>query len=113
MAMAANLKQLIQDFVVPEFRALQGELKRLDEKMDGVRIEMRSEFHRLDEKIDSLDKRLNQRMDGLNQRMDGVEKRIDGLERHFSGQFDSLQKQLGVAIEIHERLAALEAKVGH
>ena len=86
--MAANLKQLIQDFVVPEFRSLQGELKRLQEKMDGVRTEMRSEFHRLDEKVDSLDKRVNQRL-------------------------DSLEKQLDVAIDIHERLATLEAKIGH
>ena len=86
--MAANLKQLIQDFVVPEFRALQGELKRLDEKLDDLRIEVRSEFRRLDEKVDSLDKRVNQRL-------------------------DSLEKQLDLAIDIHERLAALEAKIGH
>ena len=104
--MAANLKQLIQDFVVPEFRALQGELKRLDEKLEGIRIEVRSEFHRLDEKIDSFEKKVQSELHRLDEKIDSLDKRVNQ-------RLDSLEKQLDLAIDIHERLASLEAKIGH
>ncbi len=71
-------------------RALQDivapELRTIQGQIDSMRVELRTEIKRLDEKIDSLDKRLNDKVDGL------------------KGQFE-------LAIDLHERLAALEAKI--
>ena len=103
-----QIKKALQDIVAPELKAIQGdikalhaafevEIKRLDQRIDSLRSqmgffrnEMMSEFKRVDSRID-----------GVNSRVDGVNSRIDALA-----------SELRVAIEIRERLAALEAKVG-
>ena len=38
--MSANVKQIIQDLIIPEFRTLSAEIKRLDEKGDIEAIEI-------------------------------------------------------------------------
>lgn len=81
--MPANIKQIIQDLIIPEFRTLQVEIRRLDEKIDSFREEFRSEIKRLDEKIE------------------GVKEDVRNLREEFK-----------LAIDIHERLSALEAKIG-
>jgi len=63
MGVYEEVKQALQDIVAPELRAIQVEIKRLDEKIDSgltrldgkvdsIRTEMLSEIKRLDEKID-------------------------------------------------------------
>lgn len=90
MAIYDQIKRAFEEIVAPEIRAFQGdikaphvEIKRLDERIESLRNEMMSEFKRVDSRID------------------GVNSRIDALA-----------SELKVAIEIRERLAALEAKVG-
>ncbi|NCO67224.1 MAG: hypothetical protein COY75_08010 [Nitrospirae bacterium CG_4_10_14_0_8_um_filter_41_23] len=52
MGVYEEVKQALQDIVAPELRALQVEIKRLDEKIDSKHSELSSEIKRLDEKID-------------------------------------------------------------
>ncbi|OIO29916.1 MAG: hypothetical protein AUJ60_03925 [Nitrospirae bacterium CG1_02_44_142] len=63
MGVYEEVKQALQDVVAPELRALQVEIKRLDEKIDSgikrldekidsFRLEVTAESRRLDEKID-------------------------------------------------------------
>jgi len=52
MGVYEEVKQALQDIVAPELRALQVEIKRLDEKIDPFRNEVTTEIKRLDEKID-------------------------------------------------------------
>jgi len=52
MGVYEEVKQALQDIVAPELRALQVEIKRLDEKIDSFRNEVTAEIKRLDEKID-------------------------------------------------------------
>ncbi|MEK6682035.1 MAG: hypothetical protein AABY79_08745 [Nitrospirota bacterium] len=52
MGVYEEVKQALQDIVAPELRALQVEIKRLDEKIDSLRNEVTTEIKRLDEKID-------------------------------------------------------------
>ncbi len=52
---------------------------------------MEVEIRRIDEKISSLEKRF-----------DGFERRFDGLER-----------RMDMTIDLHERIATIEAKIGH
>ncbi|MBI3990502.1 MAG: hypothetical protein HY347_12905 [candidate division NC10 bacterium] len=89
-----NVKRAIQDLVSPEIqrlmgeiRALQVEVRRLDEKIDSRHRETLSEIHRLDERLGSELLRLDQKIDGLAEKMD-------------------------LALKFHDRLARLEAKVG-
>ena len=47
-----QVKQALQDIVAPEIRALQVEIRRLDEKIDSKHSELLSEIRHLDEKIE-------------------------------------------------------------
>ena len=95
-----NVKRAIQDIVAPELRTLQGQIETMRVEMHGrienLRVEtqggienLRSEIRRLDEKIDS------------------VNKRIDGLEE----QIRNLRAEVLSTVDVHERIAAIEAKL--
>ncbi len=90
MGVYEEVKQALQDIVAPELRALQVEIKRLDEKID-------SGMQRLDEKIDS----------GI-QRLDA---KIDSKHNEIVSEIKRLDEKIDIAIQIRERLAFLEAKV--
>lgn len=64
MSVYEQVKQALEDVVAPELKALQVEIKRLDEKVDNrfsllddkidsLRREVASEIKRLDDKIDT------------------------------------------------------------
>lgn len=52
MGVYEDVKQALQDVVVPKIRSLQAEIKRLDQKTDSLKSEILTEIRRLDEKID-------------------------------------------------------------
>ena len=41
-----------------------------------------------------------------------LDEKIDSMRSEFTSRFVSLQREVSMAIDIHERLAAIEAKVG-
>ena len=82
---AVDVKQLIQELIVPELRGIKSEVKRLEEKVDlrrawlddkivSLRNEMLTEFRRLDEKID-LTLHVKERLVSLETRMSAYETR--------------------------------------
>ncbi|MFH0774647.1 MAG: hypothetical protein V2A53_04020 [bacterium] len=110
-----SIKKAIQDLIIPEFQFIKGELKRLDEKMDLME-------KRLDEKMGLMEKRLDEKIDSVRNEMNSVEKRLEekitsGLARMddkivvIDRKVDALDRKIDLAINIHERLASLEAKV--
>lgn len=108
MGVYEQIKQAFQDVIAPEIKTLQLEIRRLDEKVDAG-------LHRLDEKLESGFARLDEKIGITSQRLDG---KIDSLKaemlseiRRLDTRLDSLEHELKLAIEIRERLAALEAKV--
>ena len=90
--MSVDVKQAIQELIVPDLReiksdvkGLQSEIKRLDEKIDAqgarlddkissLRNEMLSEFRRLDEKVD-LTMHVRERLVSMETRMAAYENR--------------------------------------
>ena len=81
MGVYDQIKTAFQDIIAPELHALRGDIHLLDRKIDALRTEFTVEIRRVDTRID------------------GVNTRIDGLDR-----------ELRTAIDIRERLAALEAR---
>ena len=59
--------------MAPELRALQVEIKRLDEKIDSLKSEITSEIRRLDEKIDIAIQ--------IRERLASLEARVAAMER--------------------------------
>src|SRR5437867_2239290 len=117
MGVHDQIKAAFQDIIAPELHALRGDIRVLDQKVDGldrkidevdgrltieidsVRTEVAGESGGEGTRIDTVNTTLNARIDGVNARIDGVDSRIEGLGR-----------ELRTAIDIRERLAALEAR---
>lgn len=97
MSIYEQVKQALQDVVAPEIKALQIEIKRLDEKTDN-------RFASLDEKIDTRFISLDGKVDSLRREMIAEIKRLDD-------KVDYLDEKIDTAIQIRERLAALEARL--
>lgn len=81
--MAVDVRQIIQELVVPELKEVRGAAER-------IQVEIR----RLDEKTDSLRNEFNARFDALVTKIDAVDARLTWT------------------LDIRERLAALEARAG-
>jgi hypothetical protein len=87
-----QIKAALQDLVAPELQAIRADIRRLDQKIEDV-------DGRLTIKIDSLAAQTSSMKSELISEIRRVDVRIDGMER-----------ELRTAIDIRERLAALEAR---
>jgi len=94
-----QIRTAFQDIIAPGLHALRGDIRLLDQKIAG-----------LDQKIDGVDARLSVKIEALWTELvaeiRGVDTRIAGVDVRI----DSLDHQLRTAIDIRERLAALEAR---
>jgi chromosome segregation ATPase len=106
MGVYDQIKSAFQDIIAPELHHIRGDIRVLDQKLVG-----------LDQKIDGLDARLTSKLDSLkaeliseirrvDTRIDGVHTRIDGVDTRIDG----LDRDIRTAIDVRERLAALEAR---
>jgi hypothetical protein len=87
-----QIKAALQDLVAPELQAIRADIRRLDQKIDDV-------DGRVTIKIDSLSAQMSSMKSELISEIRRVDVRIDGMDR-----------ELRTAIDIRERLAALEAR---
>ena len=92
MGIYAQIEAALQDLVAPELQAIRADIRRLDQKIDDV-------DGRLTIKIDSLTAQTSSMKNELISEIRRVDVRIDGVDR-----------ELRTAIDIRERLAALEAR---
>src|SRR5213083_1426097 len=99
MGVYDQIKTAFQDIIVPELHTLRGDIRLLDQKLVGLDQKIDGVDARLTVKIDSLRSELSAEIRRVDTRIDGVDTRIDGLDR-----------DLRTAIDIRERLAALEAR---
>ena len=83
-----QVKRAFQDMIAPELHALRGEMRVLDQRIVG-----------LDQKIDGLRGETASMKGELLAEIRRVDTRIDGVDH-----------ELRTAIDIRERLAALEAR---
>ncbi len=91
-----QVKQALQDVVAPELKVLQVETKRLDDRMNSLKAELTTEIKRLDEKVDSSGSK--------------IETQIKSMDTRISTEIKRLDEKIDIAIQIRERLVALETK---
>src|SRR5258706_10873284 len=98
MGVYEQIKTAFQGIIAPELHALRGDIRLLDQKIAG-----------LDQKVDGVDARLTVKIDGLRSEIIAEIRRVDTRIDGVDGKIDGLDRQLRTAIDIRERLAALEA----
>ena len=94
-----QIKTAFQDIIAPELHALRGDIQRLDQKIDGV-----------DQKLDGVDARLTVKIDGLRAETASMKGELLAEIRRLDARIDGVDRELRTAIDIRERLAALEAR---
>jgi hypothetical protein len=92
MGVYDQIKRAFQDLIAPELHAIRGDLRLLDQKIDGV------------------DARLTTKIDAIDQKIDSVKSELLSEIRRLDTRIDSVDRELRTAIDIRERLAALEAR---
>jgi hypothetical protein len=103
MGVYDQVKRAFQDVIAPELHAIRGDLRLLDQKIDGVDA-------RLGTKIDGVDARLTTKIDAIDQKIDSVKSELLSEIRRLDTRIDGLDREVRTAIDIRERLAALEAR---
>ena len=94
-----QIKSAFQDIIAPELHALRGDMRLLDQKIVS-----------LDQKIDGIDVRLTVKIDALRTAMGSLRGELVAEIRRVDSRIDGLDRELKTAIDIRERLAALEAR---
>src|SRR5262249_49143874 len=103
MGVYDQMKKAFQDLIAPELHAIRGEIRVLGEKIDSVDA-------RLSEKIASVDARLTTRIDALRTEVVSLKAELLAEIRRLDARIDGVDRELRTAIDIRERLAALEAR---
>lgn len=104
MGVYDQIKKAFQDVVAPEINTLRGDIRLLDQKIDAV-------DQRLGQKIDAVDQRLGQRIDSLRTEMVSMKGELIAEIRRVDVRIDGVERTLGIAIDVRERLAAVEARL--
>jgi hypothetical protein len=99
MGVYDQIKKAFQDIVAPEIHALRGDIQRLDAKIDGVDGRVTAKIDGVDAKVTSLRSEMVSMKNELLAEIRRLDARIDGVDR-----------ELRTAIDVRERLAALEAR---
>jgi hypothetical protein len=99
MGVYDQIKSAFQDIIAPELHALRGEIRLVDQKLVG-----------LDQKIDGVDTRLSIKLDGCRSEMGSMKSELLAEIRRLDARIDAVDRELRTAIDIRERLAALEGR---
>ena len=103
MGVYDQIKTAFQDIITPEIHALRGDIGRLDQKIDGV-------DSRLGAKIEGVDAKLSTKLDALRTETSSMKAELLAEIRRLDARIDGVDRELRTAIDIRERLAALEAR---
>lgn len=122
MGVYDQIKTAFQDIIAPELHAIRSDIQRLDQKIDGVDA-------RLNQRLESMDGRLTTKIDGLKAELLSEIRRLDGEIdsqkaetlsmkaellseiRRLDARIDAIDRHLQTAIDLRERIVALEAKI--
>ena len=116
-----QVKSAIQDIVAPalhemrgDIQAMHADIRRLDQKIDGVDTRLGHKIDgvdaRLSARIDNMDTRLGDKIDSLAAQMGHMKGELIAEIRRVDVRIDGVDRELRTAIDIRERLAALEAR---
>ncbi len=100
MSVSADIKKMFQDLIVPELTGIKAAQEQTNVEMKSLRNEMKTEIQRLDEKVGSVRNEVG-----------SVRNEISSFRGEFKSEIKRLDEKLETAIQVRERLVALESKM--
>src|SRR5262245_41338 len=114
MGVDDQLKKGFQALLAPDLQGNRGALRLLDQELDGVEARLTARIDGVDArrtaKMDGVDSRLTTKIDALDEKIDFLKGELIAEIRRVDTRIDGLDRELRTAIDIRERLAALEAR---
>ena len=109
--MAVDVKQAIQELIVPDLREIKSEVKGLQTEMK--RLEEKIDLHstRLDEKIDAQGARLDDKISSLRNEMLSLRNEMLSLRNEVLSEFQRLDERVDLTVRVRERLMSLETRM--
>lgn len=94
--------------------ALDEKFKAIDARFDALEARMDDRFKTVDERFRTVDGRfgtVDERSKGLESRLDHLDEKIDLLRNEQSAKIEGLRGEMRASIDLHERIASLEARM--
>ena len=121
MGVYDQIKSAFQDIIAPELHAFRGDIQRLDQKIDHGLARSQGGDH---DRARRSQREIDYGLAGLEQKIDNLAVRLDSLRtetvsmkgellaeiRRLDTRTDGVDRELQTAIDVRERLAALEAR---
>ena len=106
--MSVDVKQVIQELIVPDLREIKSEVKGLQSEIK--RLEEKIDLHstRLDEKIDAQGAKLDNKIEAYNAKLDD---KISSLRNEMLSEFRRLDERIDLTVHVRERLMSLETRM--
>ena len=110
MGVYDQLKKALQDIIAPELHEIRGDIRALDQKLSGDVRSLDQKIGGLSQKIDGVDARLTVKIESLRTETVSMKGELLAEIRRVDNRIDAMDRDLRTAIDIRERLAALEAR---
>ncbi len=111
MGVYDQIKTAFQDIIAPELHAIRSDIQRLDQKIDGVDARLTIKIDALKAETLAMKGELLSEIRRLDNKIDSMEGKLIAEIRRLDARIDSIDRELKTAIEIRERLVALEARL--
>ena len=116
-----QLEKVLQDVIAPDLHAIRADIRSLDQKIDGVDAKLTTKIDGVDarlttkidalgDKVDDLDVRLTTKIDSLRTETISLKGELIAEIRRVDVRIGGVDRELRTAIDVRERLAALEAR---
>ncbi len=107
MSVVNDVREVLQDFITPDLKAVQSELASLKDRLDRFERAVDQRFDKMDAGLDKMDSRF----DKMDSRFNKMDDRFDEVLRESRKQHeDSMAAMRSVLdfVEVKQRLARLE-----
>ena len=100
MSVVEDVRQIMQDFLAPELRALAMRFDVVDSK-----------FAALEARMDGLEAKMDGKLDAVNQRIDTLANKIDSIEANTKIRLDGIEKNIQIRFaHVDEKFDRVEEK---
>ncbi len=110
MGVYDQIKSAFQDIIAPELHALRADIQRVDQKIDAVNVGLGARIDGVNASLGAKIETLDTKLGALRTETLSMKGELLAEIRRLDARIDGVDRELRTAVDIRERLAALEAR---